>query len=160
MTEAHDPQTTPAISVIIPTWNRRELLRNTIESFCKQHAPVETFEVIVVDDGSTDCTGPMVLEMIERVPFRLLYHRMPRNGGPVVARNYGATIARGSILAFTDSDCQASPQWLSTAIAEFSVDSSLAFISGPAINVPGQRVRFFSVGGADYAGENPTYPAA
>lgn len=160
MTETTGNTTAPAVSVIVPTWNRRELLRHTIESFHTQTAPVETFEVIIVDDGSTDGTEAMVREMQQHAPFRLLYHRMARNGGPVIARNHGATIARGHILAFTDSDCQASPQWVATAIAEFDRDPSLAFISGPAINVPGQRVRFFSVGGTDYPGENPTYPAA
>jgi glycosyltransferase involved in cell wall biosynthesis len=150
----------PIVSVIIPTWNRRNLLRQTIESFFAQTAPVEAFEVIVVDDGSIDGTDAMVRDLQQRAPFRLNYHRMPRNGGPVLARNAGATIARADILAFTDSDCQASPQWVALAIAELTSDPSLAFLSGPAINVPGQRVRFFSIGGTDCPGENPTYPAA
>jgi glycosyltransferase involved in cell wall biosynthesis len=148
------------ISVIIPTWNRRDLLRRTLESFLNQSLPAERFEVIVVDDGSQDGTDVMVRAMQTTVPFSLIYRRMPRNGGPVVARNDGAAQARAAILAFTDSDCEASPQWLSAALAAFSEDPNLGFISGPAVNTPGQRVRFFSVGGADYPGENPTYPAA
>jgi GT2 family glycosyltransferase len=150
----------PTISVIIPTWNRRDLLRLTIESFRFQTLPPEEFEVIVVDDGSTDGTDRMVQELRPVMPFPLIYRRMPENGGPVKARNDGARTAKAEILAFTDSDCQASAQWLDAAVRAFQEEPDLGFITGPAVNQPGQPVRFFSVGGTDYQGENPTYPAA
>ena len=148
------------ISVIIPTWNRRELLRRTVESFFDQTLAPERFEVIVVDDGSTDGTDTMVRELQSTAPFSLSYRRMSRNGGPVLARNDGAAHARARILAFTDSDCEASKQWLEAAVEAFRQDPDLGFITGPAVNAPGQRLRFFSVGGSDHPGENPTYPAA
>ena len=152
--------TEPLISVIIPTWNRGELLRSTLAALAAQTLEPERFEVIVVDDGSTDATGAIVAETAARVLFRLLYHRMPVNGGPVLARNQGARLARAEIFAFTDSDCQPCPPWLEVAAQAFHQDPELGFLTGPVINTPGQRVRFFSVGGADCAGENPTYPAA
>jgi len=148
------------VSVIVPTWNRRDLLRKTIESLTRQTAPFESFELIVVDDGSTDGTDAMVAGMRESLPFHFVFHRMEKNGGPVHARNYGAQLARGRILAFTDSDCQASPQWVARIIEVFAQDPWVAFLSGPAFNVPDQRVRFFSVGGNDLKTEHPAYPAA
>ena len=150
----------PIISVIVPTWNRRELLRKTLQSLAGQTLAADRYEVIVVDDGSTDGTEGMVREMQAGSEVSLRYHRMEKNGGPVLARNQGARMARSGIFAFTDSDCQACPRWLEVAVGAFAADLELGFVSGPAINAPGQRVRFFSVGGAEIAGENPTYPAA
>ena len=155
-----DHASLPVISVIVPTWNRRDFLRLTIESFHHQTLAPGLFEVIIVDDASTDGTEAMVREMQAAAPFPLFYLRMAKNGGPVLARNRGAQTARSGILAFTDSDCQASPQWLAVAVAAFQADPELGFITGPAVNTLGQRTRFFSVGGTDYSGENPTYPAA
>ncbi|MCX6621818.1 MAG: glycosyltransferase family 2 protein [Acidobacteria bacterium] len=150
----------PDISAIVPTYNRCTLLRHTIESCVAQTLDPARFELIIVDDGSTDQTEEMVREMLPRCRFRLLYHRMPRNGGPVLARNAGAKIARAELLAFTDSDCQATPQWLEVAVAAFAAEPDLGFISGPAISNPSQRVRFFSIGGAEIQGEHFTYPLA
>lgn len=150
----------PDISAIVPTYNRCALLRQTIESFTRQTLDPARFELIIVDDGSVDHTDEMVRDMAPRCPFPLLYHRMPRNGGPVLARNAGARMARAPLLAFTDSDCQVTPQWLAVAIAAFAAEPDLAFISGPAISNPAQRIRFFSIGGADFEGEHLTYPLA
>jgi glycosyltransferase involved in cell wall biosynthesis len=150
----------PDISAIVPTYNRCGLLRQTIESFIGQTLDPERFELIIVDDGSTDKTEEMVRETAPRCRFKLLYHRMPRNGGPVLARNAGVGMARAQLLAFTDSDCQVTPQWLAVAIAAFAAEPDLGFISGPAISNPAQRIRFFSIGGADIKGEHLTYPLA
>lgn len=150
----------PNISAIVPTWNRCALLRHTIESFTRQTLDPERFELIIVDDGSTDHTEEMVREMAPRCAFPLRYHRMPRNGGPVLARNAGVEMARAPLLAFTDSDCQVTPQWLAVAIGAFAAEPELGFISGPAISNPAQRIRFFSIGGADFEGEHLTYPLA
>jgi glycosyltransferase involved in cell wall biosynthesis len=150
----------PDVSVIIPTWNRSELLRQTLEALAAQTAPPESFEAIVVDDGSSDGTDVMIRELQARLPFRLGYHRMAGHGGPVLARNQGARLSHAALLAFTDSDCEPTPRWIATAIAAFEADPGLGFLAGPAISNPRQRVRFFSIGGADCQGEHRTYPAA
>lgn len=146
-------------SVIIPTWNRRALVREAIESLRAQTLAPERFEVIVVDNCSTDGTDGMIAELARDVPFALRYHRMPENRGPVRSRNAGAALAEAPLLAFTDSDCIASPQWLATAVQVLREDERAAFVTGPILDKPGQRVRFFTVGTA-LSGENPTYPTA
>jgi len=85
------------VSVVIPTYNRGELLIETIESILAQTA--KPGEVIVVDDGSTDDTQ----ERLARYADRVRYVRQP-NQGVAAARNHGVREARGKWIAFIDSD--------------------------------------------------------
>jgi glycosyltransferase involved in cell wall biosynthesis len=87
----------PAVSVIIATYNRATFLRETIESILQQ--TFQGFELIVVDDGSTDDTRTIV----ERFGPRIQYYYQP-NQGPAAARNYGVRRARAPWIAFQDSD--------------------------------------------------------
>src|SRR5207247_273540 len=87
----------PLFSVIIPTYDRRELLRQTLASLWAQ--TLTDYEVIVVDDGSTDGTWEELQALGSRV--RALRQQ---NAGPGAARNLGAKHARGDYLAFLDSD--------------------------------------------------------
>lgn len=147
------------VSVIVPTYNRCELLRELLESLCQQSLPPDSYEIIVADNCSSDATGAMVAEMARRAACDLRYHLMPENKGPVLSRNTGAAMARGGILAFTDSDCRVSPQWLEKGVAPFS-DPEVALVSGSIFDKPGQEITFFSVGGDSLRGENPVYPTA
>lgn len=89
----------PLISVIIPTYNRRELLLRAIDSVLKQtHADLE---VIVVDDASADGTQSAVLDLQDE---RVRYVRQTENAGACAARNRGLDMARGEYIAFQDSD--------------------------------------------------------
>jgi glycosyltransferase involved in cell wall biosynthesis len=85
------------VSVIIPTFNRATLIGETIDSILTQTRPPS--EVIVVDDGSTDDTEGVVA----RYGNAVRYHRID-NVGPSAARNVGVSLAKGSWLAFCDSD--------------------------------------------------------
>ncbi len=87
----------PLISVIIPTYNRRRLLLEAIESVEKQ--TYSNVELIVVDDGSTDETA-----QLGETTSPLFRYTRQENRGPAAARNHGARIARGEWLAFLDSD--------------------------------------------------------
>ena len=87
----------PRFSVIIPTFNRIDLLKETIASINRQ--AYQSYEVIVVDDGSTDGTIAWLAENEPSIPIV----RQDRQG-PGAARNAGARIARGAYLAFLDSD--------------------------------------------------------
>ena len=89
--------TEPDVSVIIPTYNRALLLRETLESL--QAQTYRDFEAIVVDDGSTDNTGEVVQSFDQR--FRYVYQA---NRGRSSARNNGLSQARGRYIAFLDSD--------------------------------------------------------
>jgi cellulose synthase/poly-beta-1,6-N-acetylglucosamine synthase-like glycosyltransferase len=89
---------TPPVSVVVPTFQRRERVTRAIRSVIEQ--TFDDWELIVVDDGSTDGTGEAVAAL--RDP-RLYYHWQP-NGGLGAARNAGLRLARGPVVAFLDSD--------------------------------------------------------
>lgn len=90
----------PTVSVILPTYNRARLVGRSIESVLRQ--TYEDFELIVVDDGSTDDSAA-ILAHYERDP-RVRVVRLDRNRGVSTARNAGADAATGKYLAYNDSD--------------------------------------------------------
>lgn len=148
----------PRVSVIIPTRNRSEMLKDTLRGLESQEFPADQFEVFVMDNQSTDDTEAVVMEFAARVPFSLHYHRMERDGGPVPARNLAVQMAQGEILAFTDSDCRPCPKWLSLGVAAF--DDNVAFVSGPVIYKPEQEGDFFARRTGESHVEHPSYPTA
>jgi glycosyltransferase involved in cell wall biosynthesis len=104
---------TPRVSVILPAYNRAQLLPRAIGSVLAQtHAD---FELIVVDDGSTDNTEAVVRRLADP---RIRYLRR-RNGGPGAARNTGIATARGEFVAFQDSDDEWLPHKLERQLARF-----------------------------------------
>jgi glycosyltransferase involved in cell wall biosynthesis len=105
----------PAVSVVIPTYNRAPLLGRAIRSVLGQC--FEDFEVIVVDDGSTDETAAVVAAFGDP---RVRYVRLARNTGAGAARNAGIRLARGKFLAFQDSDDEWLPSKLSKQMSEFA----------------------------------------
>jgi glycosyltransferase involved in cell wall biosynthesis len=102
-------QRKPLFSVIIPHLNQPEALAACLDSLQSQTIDRAAFEVIVVDNGST--APPRAV--IERHPGTLLLQE--DKPGPGHARNRGVEAARGEILAFTDADCRAHPDWLTYA---------------------------------------------
>ncbi len=111
------------ISVIIATYNRATLLHRQLRSLQKQDLDASDFEIIVVDDGSTDYTDEVVRHM-QKTMNNLSVIKQD-NQGPAVARNKGASVAKGSILAFTDDDCLVDANWLSIIKKKFSDESIL-----------------------------------
>ena len=101
------------ISVIVPCFNAQRTLGACLESLVAQELAGADFEVIAVDDGSTDQS----LEIAARFGCQTIGN--PKNMGPGVARNLGAARARGEILAFTDSDCIVPRDWLAKILAHF-----------------------------------------
>ncbi len=98
----------PAYSIVIPTFNRLDVLREVLQALVAQQAAPE-FEVVVVDDGSTDGSG----EWLERcaLPLDLRVIRQT-NSGPAAARNRGIAAARGLRVAFLGDDTVPQPGWL------------------------------------------------
>ena len=88
----------PEVSVIIPTYNRKEMVQEAVESVLSQ--TYQDFELIVVDDGSEDGTGEVLRE---RFGERIVYFYQ-KNQGVSGARNRGIGISRGKYIAFLDSD--------------------------------------------------------
>lgn len=101
-----------AISVVIPTYNRRTLLERCLTSVLSQKLPREKFEVIVVNDGSTDDTKAFLDQMKRRYKTKLKVINLERNRGSAVAKNIGIKIAKGSIVVFTNDDCIVKKNWL------------------------------------------------
>lgn len=147
------------VSVVIPTYNRCTLLREAIESLWNQTLPPICYEIIVVDNLSTDGTAEMVAELQSQSPCALVYHRMQQNLGPANSRNTGVNIARADIIAFTDSDCRVGPEWLARGLNAFKDGEDVAFVSGQTFPKPDQPLTFFTIGNP-LRGENPTYPTA
>lgn len=102
---------TVSVSVIICTYNRGGLLKRTLESLAGQTFPLESFEIIVVDDGSTDDTAEVCATFQADWP-NFKYIRNSINSGQACARNLGIDSARGNHLLFTDDDCIVSNHWV------------------------------------------------
>ena len=102
------------VSVIIPTYNRSELLKKAVESLENQSH--QNFEIIIIDDCSTDDTAEVVKEMNDE---RILYLRHDTNKGGSEARNTGIKQATGSFIGFLDSDDQWLPDKLERQLKQF-----------------------------------------
>ncbi len=97
-----DAERRPRVSVVIPTYNRGGLLADQLEHLTRQHLPVDEFEVIVADDGSSDGTRAVVDSFTGRL--HLKYHFQEDRGNRVAtARNAGADLAEAPILVFLDT---------------------------------------------------------
>lgn len=92
------------LSVVIPTYNRKDVLKRCLESLFNQTYPQNKYEIIVVDDGSTDGTGDLVKELIKESACQLRYFKQ-ENKGPAAARNVGIKNANGELILFTGDDC-------------------------------------------------------
>jgi GT2 family glycosyltransferase len=111
----------PDVSVIVPAYQAKDMLPACLRALQDQRCSV-TYEVIVVDDGSSDGTADVALPFEARV-FR------QRRAGPAAARNLGASHARGGILLFTDADCRPRYDWIEEMLKPLS-DSEVAAVKG------------------------------
>lgn len=111
----------PLISIITPTYNRKDELVYLFASLQQQTLDHSLFEMIVSDDGSSDGTAELVAEWHQRVDFPLEFVTQ-RNQGPGAARNHGLATARGQLFLFIDSDCEARPDWLEAIYREYQAD--------------------------------------
>lgn len=101
------------ISVIVPTYNRREMVKRTIESLFAQNFPPAQFEIIAVVDGSVDGTAAALRELKAPCHFSIVEQA---NGGLAAARNAGASIARGDLLLFLDDDMLCVPELIAAHV--------------------------------------------
>jgi len=132
------------ISIIIPTYNRVDLISKAIESVFKQ--TYQNFEIIVVDDGSTDGTK----EYMESVNYKKIKYIRIKNSGVSIARNKGIELSSGEYVAFLDSDDYWIPEKLEKQLLLFKSDRDLCMLysnfcyvdndgrenSEPALNLP------------------------
>lgn len=115
------------LSVIIPTRNRSALLEKAIESLTVQTYSQDDFEVIVIDNGSTDGTKSIVESYKQKLPnLSYAYEASP---GLHIGRHKGLELSKGDILVYADDDIEAFPTWLE-GIAESFEDPSVALVGG------------------------------
>jgi|GEM_PF-3592644 len=127
--EGTDP--TPAISVVVNTFNRRDDLMVCIDSLLRQKTDAH-FEIIVVDDASTDGTAAL----LETLP--VITCRPASNEGLARGRNRGADAASGPLLAFLDDDELVGPAWIDTVLDAWrNADPDIAIICTTPTPVPG-----------------------
>jgi glycosyltransferase involved in cell wall biosynthesis/GT2 family glycosyltransferase len=98
-------------TIIIPTFNRWDALEETLAALARADYPANRWEVIVVDDGSTDDTEASIGRWIEQAAIQVRYVRQT-NSGPAAARNRGALEARGDALIFIDNDILVKPDFV------------------------------------------------
>jgi glycosyltransferase involved in cell wall biosynthesis len=121
-----------AVTVIVPARDAADTLPACLDALAAQSIE-EPFEVLVVDDGSSDGTP----ELAERSALAPRVVRLPGGGGPGAARAAGAALASGDALAFTDADCVPAPGWLAAGLAALR-DADL--VQGRTLPPPGTRV--------------------
>jgi glycosyltransferase involved in cell wall biosynthesis len=119
------------ISVVIPTYNRVEMLLNCLDALSRQSLPFSQFEVLVVDDGSQDETSKRVKERSFPYAFKFLQEK---HGGAASARNRGIKEAKGEIILFTDDDCIPS-EGLLEEHAKAHESEAMRVVRGPVVIV-------------------------
>ena len=123
-------------SVIIATYNRKDLLAACLRCLDAQTHPYRDFEVIVVDDGSTDGSVEMVKNWPARYNLRCI---AAGHQGPGPARNLGVTKATGNLVIFIDSDAFAAPWFIAQHVKSHREAGRPIFVDGPAIYVSGKE---------------------
>jgi glycosyltransferase involved in cell wall biosynthesis len=123
------------VSVIMPTFNRRRVIGRAISSVLSQTHP--DYELIVIDDGSTDGTSDWLAQQYPGV--RLI--RRVSNRGAAAARNFGFEAARGEFIAFLDSDDVWTPEYLQHHIQALTRNSSAVLSYGALLRYDGDDLR-------------------
>lgn len=116
----------PALSIVVPTYNRRRRLDRVLRSLAGQRTDIP-FEVVVVSDGSTDDTDEYLSSASVPLPVRAIRQD---NAGPAAARNRGIEAAAGDLIVFLDDDVVAGPELVARHAAEHDQDDRLVTI-GP-----------------------------
>lgn len=145
------PGTAPRVSVVIPAYNAATTLPETLASVFAQ--TFADYEVIVVDDGSTDPTPALLAAYGDRI--RVL--RKANEGRPSTTRNLGARAARGELVAFLDADDRWQPEKLARQVALFAANSRLGLVytAAAVIDASGRVLR---VSSCPHGGRGQIYP--
>jgi cellulose synthase/poly-beta-1,6-N-acetylglucosamine synthase-like glycosyltransferase len=118
-----ETEVAPLATVVVPAHNAAATLPDCLRALAQQTLPQAAYEVLVVDDGSTDSTAAVA----QALGVRVL--RQPHRGA-AAARNLGARHARGGLLCFTDADCRPAPDWLAQLVAPFQADPAVVGVRG------------------------------
>ncbi len=122
------------ISIVVPVYNRGSYLESSLHQIFTQSVPASRYEVIIVDDGSTDSTKDVCVDFQTRYPSLKLKYVFQSNAGPASARNRGVMLAEGSLLVFLDSDVVPGYHWLQMHLYAHESNPDVVAVYG------GQRV--------------------
>jgi glycosyltransferase involved in cell wall biosynthesis len=121
------------VAVVIPTHNRSERLAGLLRAIEQQTLKADQFEVIVVDDCSTDSAADELKRLGAETVLHLRFLQTPRNMGPAAARNLGWRAADAPYIAFLDDDCTPSRTWLESGLNALASDSRLGVVQGATV---------------------------
>ena len=120
-------------SIVIPTYNRAESLIKILENLVNQTIPPARYEIIIVDDGSTDDTESQISRLCQSFGGQAkpeIRYLKTENGGPAKARNKGIKESKGKFVFFTDDDCAVPKDWMETILAGFKKYPDVAGVGG------------------------------
>lgn len=121
----------PAVSVVVATRNRGDQVRQTITSILANDYP--RFDLWVVDQSESDDTRQSVQPF--ETDCRLHYVRSSTKGVSI-GRNLGITLSQGELIAITDDDCEAAPDWISQMVNAFSEQPTAGIVFGNVLTAP------------------------
>ena len=108
-----------SVSCIIPTRNRSALLRNTVNSLINQNVSQDMYEILIIDNGSTDDTKEISQHIIKETTSRQIRYIFEPEPGLLAGRHGGALEANGELLVFVDDDIEARAGWLQAIVETF-----------------------------------------
>jgi glycosyltransferase involved in cell wall biosynthesis len=132
----------PFVSVVIPTYNRRQMLEKCLLTLFKQTYPNKSYEILVIDNGFIDGSKELIEELRNISPVSLKYI-IQKKKGAANARNMGILEARGEIIAFTDDDCIVDKGWLENLVSFFK-DSEIIGVQGKVMMI-GEKTPFINI---------------
>ena len=131
----------PLVSVVVPAYCRTELLRRAVLSLLQQDLPKENYEVIVVDSSPDDRNVVLINELVAEAQCSVqCLAKKPEGPGP--SRNLGVSRANADVIAFMDSDCEASAGWLRAGLAGFT--DGVGLVQGRTLPDSSARQSIFS----------------
>lgn len=127
---SHSAPAQPRVSVVIPTYNRRARCVRLLRMLADQTLDPSDFEVIVVDDCSTDDTSEALQALVAELPYRLHPMRAKANAGAGPARNLGWRSAAAPIIAFIDDDVVPDNKWLEEGLRSITSSPRVGVVQG------------------------------
>lgn len=145
----------PLLSVMLPTYRRPDALARTLAGLERQSIAADSFDIVVVDDGSRDGTAEYLQQFAARTRSRFSYLVLKKNGGPARARNFGLAHTRGSAVLILGDDIEPDTDLVRSHFQFHennpdSEDALLGHVSFPDVPEPSEFMRWLEKGGSKY----------
>lgn len=147
------------VSIVIPTFNRKKFLEKALKALLRQNYPHDKYEVVVIDDYSTDGTKELVESIARDSDVKIFYYANNKAKGQTIARNIGFQKAKGEFVASTDDDMKVSEDWIVKGLSYFRY-SDISAVEGRTVSKNTKRGPFYhnmSMEGGTYGTGNIFY---